>query len=138
MADFYDGKSIIKSFDTNKGIANGWLPVNGKLAVTVPNCETRYWKIKDKKIIEMTAEEKEVIDTPQAFLKTSKQIYSDIMDTFGAEYVMKELKTHLTAFFETCIRQESISGYAMAKLELDSTAMKPEDKEIIKGLIDGA
>lgn len=71
-------------------------------------------------------------------LKTAKEIYSDIFDYYGANYIVNVLKPELTPFFDTCIRQESENGFLMAKSEIDLTELTEEDKNIIKGIIDGA
>jgi len=74
----------------------------------------------------------DVVPTP---LKSAKQIYSDIFDEFGIDHVTSTLKPELTPFFDTCLRQESGNGYALAKAEIDLTSLTQEDKDKIKSII---
>ena len=64
MADFFDGKTIRQSIHTPDGIAAGWVPISGINAFPVPPCEPKYWKIQGGGIIEMSQEEKDLVDNP--------------------------------------------------------------------------
>ena len=140
MADFYTGNSIIKSFDTNKGIANGWLPINGNFAVDTPECESRYWKITDGKILEMTEAEKVEKDKPPEPIKDGEYYFMAIMAGLT--------ETERNDFMDVYDEYPSFSLYMKngmieeAKGRIDaaeeSGLFTEEQANKIKGLIDGA
>jgi len=139
MADFFDGKNIQRSVNTPDGIMAGWLPINGALAVPVPNCEEKYWKIVDGEIVEMTAEEKTAIDTPIEPVPTPEDYFNNIMAGLTEIEQMDFLDVYDE--FPTFGLMLRNGNPEMAKSRLDAAEgagmLTEAQSNKIKGLIDG-
>lgn len=80
MADFFDGQNIVESYHTPGGLAAGWAPINGKLAVKTPKVDQKYWKLDGKAIIEMDKEEKDAVDNPPPPVISGVMAFNKMLD----------------------------------------------------------
>lgn len=137
MSDFYTGSEIKKDYDTNRGLANGWVPIRSKKVPVkpTPDCAQKYWDIQDGDIVEVSQEQKDAIDNPPLTFITAKEFFKKVFDEYGKDFIKSTLKKEFTSFLDMLLNQEAPDAWAMAKEEIDAANLSDEVKAKLKSFL---